>query len=84
MPQERADGIALEGYLMTNVLLEGLRRAGPQLDTERLVGALEGLRDYDPGIGAPIMFSPGEHQGSHKVWGTRLDDTGRYQPIDLE
>jgi hypothetical protein len=27
---------------------------------------------------------PTEHQGSHKVWGTQLNENGRYQAIDLE
>jgi hypothetical protein len=25
-----------------------------------------------------------EHQGSHRVWGTILDRTGTYRPLDLE
>jgi len=36
------------------------------------------------GLGTPINFSQSEHQGSHKVWGTQLDDHGRYQLIDLQ
>jgi hypothetical protein len=53
-------------------------------DTEKLVGVLETLRDFDMGLGAPISFDSTEHQGSHKVWGTQLDEYGRYQAIDLE
>ena len=83
-PLERTDCISLEGYLMAKVLIEGLRRAGPELDTETLVDALEGLRDLELGLGTPISFGPVEHQGSHRVWGTRLDETGHYQPLDLE
>jgi len=66
------------------VLLEGVQRAGRHSDTERLVEGLETLRDFDMGLGTPINFSPSDHQGSHKVWGTQLNDHGRYQPIDLE
>src|SRR5262249_12368067 len=84
MPLERTECIALEGYLTANVLIEGLRRAGRALDTERLVAALEDIHEYDMGIGAPIRYGSAEHQGSHKVWGTQLDPTGQYQPIDLE
>jgi len=83
-PEERIDSTALEGYLMANVLIEALRRAGHELDTERLVAALEAIRDFDLGIGTPIAFSSTEHQGSHKVWGTRLGDAGHYEQIDLE
>lgn len=83
-PQERIDSTALEGYLMANVLIEALQRAGRELDTESLVAALEAIRGFDLGIGAPIAFGSTEHQGSHKVWGTRLNDAGHYEQIDLE
>jgi len=78
------DYVSLEGYVAGSLLLEGLKRAGRQLDTEKLVEALETVRDFDMGLGAPISFGPTEHQGSHKVWGTQLNEYGRYQAIDLE
>jgi branched-chain amino acid transport system substrate-binding protein len=78
------DYVSLEGYVAGSLLLEGLKRAGRQLDTEKLVGALETVRDFDMGLGAPISFGPTEHQGSHKVWGTQLNENSRYQAIDLE
>jgi branched-chain amino acid transport system substrate-binding protein len=78
------DYVSLEGYVAGSLLPEGLKRAGRQLDTEKLVEALETVRDFDMGLGAPISFGPTEHQGSHKVWGTQLNENGRYQAIDLE
>jgi ABC-type branched-subunit amino acid transport system substrate-binding protein len=78
------DYVSLEGYVAGSLLLEGLKRAGRQLDTEKLVEALETVRDFDMGLGTPISFGPTEHQGSHKVWGTQLNENGRYQAIDLE
>ena len=78
------DYVSLEGYVAGTLLLEGLKHAGQQLDTEKLVEALETVRDLDMGLGAPISFGPTEHQGSHKVWGTQLNEYGRYQAIDLE
>ena len=83
-PEERIDSVALEGYLMANVLIEGLRRAGRELDTEHLVAALEAMRDFNLGIGTLIGFGPTEHQGAHKVWGLQLDNNGRYSQVDLE
>jgi branched-chain amino acid transport system substrate-binding protein len=83
-PGEAPDYVSLEGYVDGTLLLEGLKRAGPKPDTETLVDALENLRDFDIGLGAPISFSQSDHQGSHKIWGTQLDDHGRYQPMDLE
>ena len=56
-PGEAPDYVSLEGYLAANVLIEALRRTGPQLDTERLVEGLESLRGR------------AEHQGLHKLPG---------------
>jgi branched-chain amino acid transport system substrate-binding protein len=81
---ESPDYVSLEGYLAGSVLVEALRRNGPQLDAERLVDSLENLRDFDMGLGTPVTFGRTEHQALHKVWGTELDATGHYQPIDLE
>jgi hypothetical protein len=83
-PGEAPDYVSLEGYVTGNLLAEGVRRAGAQLDTEKLVDALETVRDFDPGLGTPLTFGRTEHQASHKVWGTQLDKAGRYQPIDLQ
>jgi ABC-type branched-subunit amino acid transport system substrate-binding protein len=83
-PGEAPDYVSLEGYLSTNVLIEALRRTGPQLDTERLVAGLESLRDLDLGIGTLVNFGRSEHQGLHKVWGTQLDADGHYQAIELQ
>jgi len=83
-PGEAPDYTSLESYLTANLLIEGLRRAGPQLDTEALVETLEGMRDFDMGLGPRVSFGPAEHQAVHKVWGTQLDPNGQYHPIDLE
>jgi branched-chain amino acid transport system substrate-binding protein len=83
-PGETPDYVSLEGYVDGTLLLEGLKRAGAQADTEKLVDGLESLRNFDMGLGTLISFSQSEHQGSHKVWGTQLDDHGHYQPFDLQ
>ena len=83
-PGEAPDYVSLEGYVAANVLIAALKQNGPQLDTERLVATLENLRDLDLGLGTLVTFGRSEHQGVHKVWGTQLDATGHYQPIDLQ
>jgi ABC-type branched-subunit amino acid transport system substrate-binding protein len=82
--RETPDYVSFEGYLSAKVLIEALRRSVPQLDVEKVVEALETLRDYDIGLGAPVNFSRTEHQALHRVWGTQLDTNGRYQPIELQ
>jgi branched-chain amino acid transport system substrate-binding protein len=83
-PSEAPDYVSLEGYVTANIMIEALKRTGPQLDTEKLVQTLESLHDLDMGLGTPISFGRSEHQASHKVWGTQLDAAGHYQPIDLQ
>ena len=83
-PGDAPDYVSLEGYVDATALIAALQRNGPELDTERLVGTLENLRDLDLGLGTPVTFSRSDHQGVHKVWGTQLDEAGHYQPIDLQ
>jgi len=83
-PGEAPDYVSLEGYVAANVLIQGLRRTGPQLDTEKLIDVLENTRNFDLGLGASLNFGRAEHQASHKIWGTALDENGKYQAIELE
>jgi branched-chain amino acid transport system substrate-binding protein len=76
--------VSLEGYVAAKVLIEALKRNGPQLDTEKLVETLENLHDLDIGLGTPVTFGRSEHQGVHKVWGTQIDASGHYQAIELQ
>jgi ABC-type branched-subunit amino acid transport system substrate-binding protein len=83
-PGEVPGYVSFEGYLAAKVLVEALRRAVPQFDTETVVDALETLRNYDIGLGVPVNFSRTEHQALHRVWGTQLDANGKFQPIELQ
>ena len=83
-PDERPDFVSLEAYLAAQVLMEGLKRAGKNLNTDSLVDALEGIHGFEMGIGVQVSFGPSEHQGSHKIWGTILDARGNSLPLELE
>jgi ABC-type branched-subunit amino acid transport system substrate-binding protein len=83
-PGEAPDYTSLEGYISASILIQGLKRAGPAFDTESLVETLENLRNIDLGLGTNLGFGRAEHQASHKTWGTALDETGTFQPIELE
>lgn len=83
-PGQEPDYTSFEAYIDANVLIEAIRRAGRDLDIEKVVGALEGMRDLDLGLGTPLRYDVNDHQASHKVWGTRLTSEGSYQPVDLE
>jgi ABC-type branched-subunit amino acid transport system substrate-binding protein len=83
-PGEAPDYSSLEGYISANVLIQALKRAGPQFDTEKLVDVLENTSNLDLGLGTALNFGRGEHQASHKVWGTALDEGGKYQAVEFE
>ena len=83
-PGEAPDYVSLEGYIAAKLLIQAMKRVGPQLDTEKLIDALEDLHNLDLGLGAPLGFGRSEHQASHKIWGTALDENGKFQPIELE
>lgn len=83
-PGEAPDYVSLEGYIAAKVLIQAMKRVGPQLDTEKLIDALEDLHNLDLGLGATLGFGRSEHQASHKIWGTALDENGKFQPIELE
>jgi ABC-type branched-subunit amino acid transport system substrate-binding protein/tRNA A-37 threonylcarbamoyl transferase component Bud32 len=83
-PDQAPDFVSLEGYIVGRLFAEGLRGAGRDLDTEKLVDALERVHDYDPGTGGTLTFSMSQHQASNKVWATMLDEHGVFRSIDLE
>ena len=83
-PAEKPDFVSLEGFLAANLVIEGLKRAGKNLNTDTLIDALESIKGLDIGIGTPLTFGPSEHQASHKVWGTVIDAQGVYRGLDLE
>jgi ABC-type branched-subunit amino acid transport system substrate-binding protein len=57
---------SLESYIAAKVLVEGLRRAGPQPTREKLLAALDTVSGYDVG-GYLVSFSPSNHNGSSFV-----------------
>lgn len=81
---ESPDYVSLEGYIAAEILVEALRRAGPALDTEKVVNALENMHSLDLGLGTPIGFTRSDHQACHKVWGTMLNEAGKFEPFTLE
>ncbi|HEX3481461.1 MAG TPA: ABC transporter substrate-binding protein [Kofleriaceae bacterium] len=83
-PDQQPDFVSLEGFLVGQLFSEALRRAGRELDTEKLVDALEQLRTVDLGVGGELGFSPSQHQASHRVWMTQLDEHGAFHSIDIQ
>ncbi|MBN2358095.1 MAG: ABC transporter substrate-binding protein [Deltaproteobacteria bacterium] len=83
-PQEHPTSFTLEAYIAANIFAEGLRRAGPDFDSEKLADAFEQIKDYDLGTGVICRFGPSDHQCSDKVWALELDEQGQYQTLQLD
>jgi branched-chain amino acid transport system substrate-binding protein len=70
----------LEGFINAKVIVEGLRRAGPNPTRASFRQALESLKNFDLGIAAPLTFALERHQGLDSVYFTRVDN-GRWVPV---
>ncbi|GAA0760080.1 ABC transporter substrate-binding protein [Ideonella azotifigens] len=57
---------AMEGFLNAKLLVEGLKRAGPNPTSAKLAAALDSFRDLDLG-GVRVGFSPQERAGPRFV-----------------
>ncbi|HLE42949.1 MAG TPA: ABC transporter substrate-binding protein [Methylomirabilota bacterium] len=77
---QRYSFISLEGFINARVVAEGLRRAGVNPTRQGFKQALESIRSFDLGIGAPLTFGPERHQGLDSVYFTRVEN-GRWAPI---
>ena len=67
----------IEGYIAARILVEGLQRAGRELTREKLVAALQSMRDVDLG-GDFVSFDAKDHVGRKLVELTFVDAGGRF------
>ena len=74
LPEASANFVSLEGFVNAKVLVEGLRLAGRDLSREKLVTAIEGIRDLDLGIGMTASYSSSRHHAFDVVYVTVLRD----------
>ncbi len=81
-PNEEPGFVSLEGYLAAKIFCKAVSNTGKNITTDSLISNLESIRDFDMGIGSIINFGPSEHQGSHKIWVTVLDEKGKYKNLD--
>ncbi|AKJ31361.1 ABC transporter substrate-binding protein [Caldimonas brevitalea] len=68
----------MEGFASAKVLVEALRRAGPQPSRDKIVAALHSLRKYDLG-GMEISYTPADHSGLDYADLSIVDSNGRFR-----
>lgn len=81
-PEAEPDFLSLEGYIIARIFIEGLKRAGPDVNKETIIDAILSIKDLDIGIGTPINYTDDNYQGSQKVWTTVIHN-GKFEPFDF-
>jgi branched-chain amino acid transport system substrate-binding protein len=79
-PEDKPNYVGFEGYLNGRVMVEGLRRAGPDLTRENFINAIETIENYSLGIANPLSFNSQDHQGLEKVYFTQIRE-GRLELV---
>jgi branched-chain amino acid transport system substrate-binding protein len=75
-PKELVNYTSFEEFVGAKVLVEALRRAGPNPTRAKVVKALESMGSYDTG-GITVSFSPGNRVGSRYVEVTVIGSSGK-------
>jgi branched-chain amino acid transport system substrate-binding protein len=74
LPEASPNFVSLEGFVNAKVLVEGLKLAGRDLSRDKLVTAIEGIRDLDLGVGMKASYSSSRHHAFDLVYVTVLRD----------
>src|SRR4051812_33744159 len=83
-PGETPDYVSLEGYIAAKIVIEGLKRVGPELNTDKLVDSLEAIRNFDLGLGTILNVGPSEHQASQRVWATKQKKSAHSNAMEMK
>ncbi len=75
-PDEKPTFVGFEGFIAAVLFTEVLKRLGHEVTREGFIRTLEGIRNYDPGIGYALSFSKEKHQGSSAVFITMIKNNG--------
>jgi branched-chain amino acid transport system substrate-binding protein len=69
--------LSLEGFISAKVLVEGLKRAGPNITREKFITAMETMHDYDVG-GFHVSYAPDDRDGSRFIEVTVIGQEGKF------
>lgn len=80
----RYRSLQLAAFSSAKVFVEALKRAGRSLTREKLVAALEDLRDFDAGFETRISFGPNRRTGAVGAYVVRLPTDGQGSPFTAD
>lgn len=70
------------GYVIADLTIKAMESAGQELTTEKMLGGLEQIRNYEDPFGGPTLsFGPEKHQGSDSVYLSQVVD-GKWKIIE--
>ena len=81
-PETEPGFVSLEGYVVARIFVEGLRRAGADVNRDTIIDSILGIENLDIGLGTPIRYTQQSHQGSQKIWPTVIRN-GRFASFDF-
>ncbi len=73
--------VSLEGFLNARLMVEILRRMGGAIDRGKFRSIMNGITNYDLGIGQKLTFGPGDNQGLDQVYFNTVVD-GQWVTIE--
>src|SRR5271165_6694018 len=64
--------VSLEGFVDAMVIVEGLKRAGPNLTREKFISGIESIHEENVGLGPKFLldYGPNRHSGFGSVYAT--------------
>ena len=65
-PEERWGTFYMAGILFAEPLIEALKKTGPKLSTDAVLKQLNSMKNFQ-GIGPPVTWTPGVHQGTDAI-----------------
>lgn len=80
LPQEPPGDFALQGWAIGQLVVEGLRRAGPDLTRDSFIAALETLDGWNGGMAASLTYRPEDRRGNTQGYFSRAEG-GRLVPV---
>ncbi len=77
-PNEQYTGIFfLAGFVFVEPMVEGLKRAGKDLNPDTFVKAMETIRNWNDWLGYDCTFTPQDHQGMKSVFISKCGPEGK-------
>ena len=79
-PEEEPNFVALEGFVNAQILVEALKRVGPDLSRSQLINTLENMKNEDFGLGKELTYGRYDRTGLTGVYYSRLTSkSGKFE-----